>query len=331
MQNKFIKRFIGLVIISALALFITSIPSSSTMDSGYFTTSATYEIQDGELLLQFALTNHHSAPQQLKFGSGQQYEIIISDENGTEVYRYSDNKMFTMALIYKDLQPGDTLHWQEKWDLTNKDGVKLTSGKYNIVIKVMTSAEDDQSAIPEEQLTTTMEINLASAIAKSVISNTADQVINALRDKNAEKLAQFVHPVKGVRFTPYTYVQVDQDIVMDQAAIKNFFYDENQYLWGYYDGTGCEIILTPTEYYQKFIYSHDFANAEQVGYNEVLSFGNMLENQFEIYDNPIIVEYYFSGFNPDYVGMDWRSLRLVFEQYEDDWYLVGIISNQWTI
>ena len=119
----------------------------------------------------------------MQCGSGQQYEIIISDENGTEVYRYSDNKMFTMALIYKDLQPGDTLHWQEKWDLTNKDGVKLTSGKYNIVIKVMTSAEDDQSAIPEEQLTTTMEINLASAIAKSVISNTADQVINALRDK----------------------------------------------------------------------------------------------------------------------------------------------------
>ena len=57
----------------------------------------------------------------------------------------------------------------------------------------------------------------------------------------------------------------------------------------------------------------------------------MIENQFEIYDNAIVVEYYFPGFNPDYAGMDWESLRLVFEQYENDWKLVGIIHNQWTI
>jgi len=40
---------------------------------------------------------------------------------------------------------------------------------------------------------------------------------------------------------------------------------------------------------------------------------------------------YFPSFNPDYAGMDWKSLRLVFEQYEGRWYLVGIINNQWTI
>lgn len=57
----------------------------------------------------------------------------------------------------------------------------------------------------------------------------------------------------------------------------------------------------------------------------------MLENQFEVYENPIIVEYYFSGFDPEYEGIDWRSLRLVFEQYEGSWKLVGIINNQWTI
>ena len=38
----------------------------------------------------------------------------------------------------------------------------------------------------------------------------------------------------------------------------------------------------PGEYYHRFIYSADFVNAEQIGYNEVLSFGNMLENQFEV-------------------------------------------------
>ena len=57
----------------------------------------------------------------------------------------------------------------------------------------------------------------------------------------------------------------------------------------------------------------------------------MLENQFEVYESPIIVEYYFSGFNPEYEGMDWRSLRLVFEEIRGHWKLVGLINNQWTI
>ena len=68
-----------------------------------------------------------------------------------------------------------------------------------------------------------------------------------------------------------------------------------------------------------------------MGYNEVLSYGNMLENQFKVYHNPIVVEYYFPGMNPDYGGLDWRSLRLVFEQFEGQWYLVGIINNEWTV
>ena len=39
-----------------------------------------------------------------------------------------------------------------------------------------------------------------------------------------------------------------------------------------------------------------FLNAEEIGYNEVLSSGNMLENQFEVYDNAIVVEVLLPGF-----------------------------------
>jgi (p)ppGpp synthase/HD superfamily hydrolase len=44
-----------------------------------------------------------------------------------------------------------------------------------------------------------------------------------------------------------------------------------------------------------------------------------------------MVEYHFSGFDPKYEGMDWRSLRLVFEEKDNIWHLVGIIHDQWTI
>ncbi len=167
--------------------------------------------------------------------------------------------------------------------------------------------------------------------AKQIIEETSDKVIEAISEKDAETIAEYTHPEKGLRFTPYTNVSIEEDVVFSKEEIKNFFEDKKEYTWGYYDGTGDEIKLTPSEYYEEFIYSEDFKNAEQIGYNEVLSFGNMLENQFEVYEDPIIVEYYFPGFDPQYEGMDWKSLRLVFEEYQNEWKLVGIIHNQWTI
>jgi len=108
--------------------------------------------------------------------------------------------------------------------------------------------------------------------------------MQAIKNRDGEKIAEFVHPVKGVRFTPYTYVSLERDLVFSREAMKNFFADTDLYLWGYYDGIGSEIQLTPAEYYEEFIYSADFINAPEVGYNEVLSSGNMLENQFDVYD-----------------------------------------------
>ena len=33
----------------------------------------------------------------------------------------------------------------------------------------------------------------------------------------------------------------------------------------------------------------------------------------------------------DFDGMDWKSLRLVFQEKDNIWYLVGIIHDGWTI
>ncbi|MDD4680598.1 MAG: hypothetical protein PHP79_06895 [Clostridia bacterium] len=168
-------------------------------------------------------------------------------------------------------------------------------------------------------------------IAKEIIEKTTDRVMNALIAKDTDTISNLAHPDKGVRFTPYTHVSLDGDIIFTKEEMKTFFENNEQYLWGYYDGIGSEIRLTPGEYYEEFIYTADFINADEIGYNEVLSSGNMLENQFEVYDNPIVVEYYFPVFDPEFTGMDWKSLRLVFEEYKGAWLLVGIIHNQWTI
>lgn len=175
------------------------------------------------------------------------------------------------------------------------------------------------------------EPTISSEEAESIIKTKASQVIKLLKEKDMKELAKYIHPTFGVRFTPYTTVSLETDLVFNKENMENFFTDEKEYLWGYYDGSGFDILLKPSEYYDEFIYDENYVNTEKIGYNEVLSSNNNLENQFAFYHNSIVVEYYFSGFNPDYMGMDWRSLRLVFQKYEDKWYLVGIIHNQWTI
>ncbi len=200
---------------------------------------------------------------------------------------------------------------------------------------VLVACEEQPNNLPDEKAPLEYEYTeegiIKPEMAEEIISETSTNVITALAEKDMDTLSSFVHPVKGVRFTPYTYVSLEKDLLFTKEEVKGFLENEKEYIWGNYDGTGDEIKLTPQEYYDKFIYTADFVNAPEIGYNTVLSSGNMLENQFQVYENPIVVEYYFPGFNPEYEGMDWQSLRLVFEEYEGQWFLVGIIHNQWTI
>ena len=58
---------------------------------------------------------------------------------------------------------------------------------------------------------------------------------------------------------------------------------------------------------------------------------NTINNIAEVYPNAVTIEYHFEGFDPTFAGLDWRSLRLVLEEREDAWYLVGIAHDEWTI
>lgn len=316
-------------------------PNPQPIVKGKYETRAKYEIKDDKVVFDFELMSHYAETQELMIGSGQQFEIIITNEDGEEVYRFSDGKFFTLALLYKTLNPGESLKWQDEWNMTNKDGEKLTSGNYKAEIKILVITEEEEK-IEEEQLTTVVEFSLSDyelteegiikpEVAKKAIGKTAENLMNAIKNKDTKTIIDYVHPIKGIRFTPYTTVSLDKDLNISKDDMTNFFEDKNLYTWGNYDGSGEEIKLTPSQYYEKFIYSEDFINKAKIGFNSVLSSGNMIENQFDVYENAIVVEYYIPEINPGYGGLDWQSLRLVFEEYEGSWKLVGIIHNQWTI
>ena len=162
------------------------------------------------------------------------------------------------------------------------------------------------------------------------LEETAQEVINALADKDLETVANFVHPEQGIRFSPYTYVD-ESHLVFTPAELPGLVGSQEVFLWGAYDGTGDPIELTFDAYYDRFLYSADFANPEAMAVNEVLGSGNSLNNIADFYTGSSFVEYHFSGFDEDYGGMDWVSLRLVFIQEDGTWFLVGLVNDQWTI
>ncbi len=166
-------------------------------------------------------------------------------------------------------------------------------------------------------------------LTEQAILDLAAQVMVALKDKDMLKLSGLADPKSGLRFSPYAAVQ-EKDQVFPVDKLAGVFNDSTVYNWGSFQATGEPLDLTFTDYYARFIYDVDFASAPQVSLNHRLGISTTMDNAAEFYPGAMIVEFYFPGFDPALEGMDWRSLRLVFMQENNTWYLVGIIHDQWT-
>jgi hypothetical protein len=107
--------------------------------------------------------------------------------------------------------------------------------------------------------------------------------------------------------------------------------DDIPYVWGIEDGTGAPIELTGREYFERYVFNADYTAAPETAVDTVLMQGNALENVASAYPEGRFVEYHFPGLDEQMAGYDWCSLKLVFECYQGDWYLVGLVHSEWTV
>ena len=66
-----------------------------------------------EVAARLVLNNRGEAPLILQFNSGQTYDFILRDESGTEVYRWSADKLFTQAIKRLDVKGEEV--WQDSF------------------------------------------------------------------------------------------------------------------------------------------------------------------------------------------------------------------------
>lgn len=163
------------------------------------------------------------------------------------------------------------------------------------------------------------------------VLTTALNAADLLKAKDMNSLSAYIHPEKGVRFSPYFYINLQEDKVFTSEEIADALQNTESYNWGEHDGTGDPIEMTFEEYYDRFVYDQDFANPHLIGNDTRIGQGNTLDNLEEAYPNGKFIEFHFTGFDPQYEGIDWRSLKLVFEELNGNWYIVGIVHGEWTI
>jgi hypothetical protein len=162
----------------------------------------------------------------------------------------------------------------------------------------------------------------------------ADEVLAALKAQDTVALADLSDPARGVRFSPYSFIDVAHDVVLSREQIRNAMNDSHVRTWGTRDGKGDPISETFRSYYKHFVWTGDFTKAPKAGIDRSQGTGNETDNISKAYPHAHFVELYFPA-DEKSGGMNWTSLRLVFEEGKIDGgsalWLVGIIHGQWTI
>ncbi|EKD24977.1 MAG: hypothetical protein ACD_80C00142G0019 [uncultured bacterium (gcode 4)] len=155
-------------------------------------------------------------------------------------------------------------------------------------------------------------------------------VLSALKAQDFAVLSQYVGP-QWLRFSPYEHVNTGTDIILSTEEVANGLSISRSYIRGAYDGSGEPIDLWIGQYFEKFVNDADYENAPEIFYNQSIQRGNIINNISQSYAGKQWTEFHYSGFDPQYQGMDWKSLTLVFDNVGGQWYLIGVVHGVWTI
>ncbi|MGP9558042.1 hypothetical protein [Psychrobacter sp. AOP7-A1-24] len=168
-------------------------------------------------------------------------------------------------------------------------------------------------------------------ISQQTLRQQALRIQQALANGDYASIANDIHPTRGVRFSMYAYVRPETDKVFSRDQFTQYLQQSNiQFTWGKKDGTGDPLVMPLPTYLDTWVNASVFNNNPTISFNNSQAIGNSINNLNKIYQNSDFVEFYSNG-SEEYGGMDWRAMRLVFDEYQGKRYLVAIINDQWTI
>lgn len=203
--------------------------------------------------------------------------------------------------------------------------------KANDGVHPLATSTTHVTSTPEE---TTVEADSPESVTTSDswgLLQTAFLSVHALETADYVTLASMVHKEKGVRFTPFSTVNLENDLILTYEKIKNLETSKDTHSWGISPTTGSAILLPISSYFEQYVCPLSYSKAPYIAIDSVLISGNALENTSDAYPDCRFVDFTYRSIDPDLSGLDWSSLKLVFEFCDDAWYLVGVVHSVWTL
>jgi hypothetical protein len=162
--------------------------------------------------------------------------------------------------------------------------------------------------------------------AQKLIGDRAHRLMTLLQAADWEGVVPFVHPVKGVCFGPYNG---PCEKGLSAGKLAEIWGSGTELTWGRYDGSGKPIRLSFKAYYRRFICDRDFAGSKSVLYDVYVHRGGDNYNVLDDHPKDVVVDFHVPSTGAE--RNDWRSLRLIFEEKDNSWYLVAVVHDEWTI
>ena len=135
----------------------------------------------------------------------------------------------------------------------------------------------------------------------TLLFNISTSILTAIKNKDYKSLAGFVHPVQGILFSPYAYIDTANARIVPANELGMLAKNNKMLDWhSSWDEDDADSLMTLHKYFKEFVYDVDFLNAPLRSFNEFHSQGTELNKVREIFHGSDVVEYFFSGFDKKY-------------------------------
>ena len=117
------------------------ITSVAVEKARFFVTASGSAWTDPETLrIRLTVTNETDAPINYVYRSGQEFDIVVSDDVGNEIYRWSWGRGFILPVIFREFAVGETLTFEMDFPLRENDpnyrqnGPPIPPGNYRVTM-----------------------------------------------------------------------------------------------------------------------------------------------------------------------------------------------------
>jgi hypothetical protein len=124
---------------------------SKKIRTGLFSTELDIKREGDEVLLTAYLCNISQEDLKLDFDWGREFDIIIADCEGDEIFsRFYGAEIYMPAISHHKLKKGEKLSFSYTWDCKDNDRNKVVPGKYTITVKMLPMINYKRNFSPDE-------------------------------------------------------------------------------------------------------------------------------------------------------------------------------------